>query len=70
MFANALPPIPPLLVGPKEAARLLDVSPRKLWTMTQQGRIAHLKFGRLVKYAIDDIRDFIARSKIKIGGAV
>ena len=41
-----------ILISPKDAAQLLAVSPRKLWSMTFEdpNPIAHVKIGRLVRY--------------------
>ena len=48
-----------LLLTPKQAAEALSISPRKLWSMTANGEIAHLKIGRLTRYSIDDLKAFI-----------
>lgn len=57
-----------LLVCPREAAHLLDISERKLWSMTSpRGPIPARKLGRLTKYALADLEAFIASTKI--GGA-
>lgn len=46
-----------ILVGPREAARLLSVSPRKLWGMTFEERpgIPYVRVGRLVRYYVADL---------------
>lgn len=51
----------PLLVDPKEAARILAVSPRKLWTMTFEAepKVPHIRCGRLVRYAVADLQSWI-----------
>lgn len=51
----------PILVGPKEAAKLLSVSPRKLWAMTfeQEPAIPHVKMGRLVRYPVAGLQVYI-----------
>jgi hypothetical protein len=54
-------PTAALLVAAKEAARLLCVSPRKLWSLTfeETPPLPHVRCGRLVRYAIEDLRSWI-----------
>lgn len=40
----------PLLVGASEAARLLAISPRKLWELSQRGAIPAVRIGRRKLY--------------------
>lgn len=51
-----------LLVGPKKAAPMLAVSERTLWNLTfaEQPGLPHVKIGRLTRYSIDDLREWIA----------
>jgi hypothetical protein len=57
-----------LLVDAREAARLLAVSPRKLWAMTfeESPGLPYVRCGRLVRYAVDDLREWIAAQR-KVG---
>lgn len=48
-----------LLVPPREAAELLSVSERTLWTLTHIGRIPALRFGRLVRYDVVALREWL-----------
>ena len=48
-----------LLLTPRQAAEALAISPRKLWGMTANAEIPHLKLGRLTRYAVDDLRAYI-----------
>lgn len=50
-----------LLVDSREAARLMAVSPRKLWSMTfeETPNLPHVRCGRLVRYSLDDLRQYI-----------
>jgi excisionase family DNA binding protein len=50
----------PLLVGADEAARLLNVCSRTLWTLTNSGSLPHLRIGRRVLYPVDGLRRWIA----------
>lgn len=40
----------PLLVGSAEAAGLLAISPRKLWSLMRCDAVPHRRVGRLVRY--------------------
>jgi hypothetical protein len=55
-----------LLVDAREAARMLAVSPRKLWAMTfeETPGLPYVRCGRLVHYSPEDLRRWIeARTK-------
>lgn len=50
----------PLLLNAREAARLLNVSERLLWTMTADGDIPSVRVGRRgVRYLPDDLTRWI-----------
>ena len=53
------------LVDAREAARLLAVSQRKLWSMTfeEAPGLPHIRCGRLVRYSPDDLRDWVAERR-------
>ena len=57
-----------LLLPPPAAARVLSVSPRKLWDMTfkDEPGLPHVRCGRLVRYAVSDLEAWIA-SQRKVG---
>ena len=50
-----------LLVDTREAARMLSVSPRKLWAMTfeEQPGLPYIRCGRLVRYSVADLQLWI-----------
>lgn len=50
----------PLLVGEREAAAMLGVSPRSIWSMAASGELPCVRIGRRKLYAIDSLRLFIA----------
>lgn len=54
--------VTPLLVSPREAARLLSICERTLYTLTLAGEIPVIRRGRLVRYALDDLRAWIKKS--------
>lgn len=55
--------VTPLLVTPRQAAQMLSVCPRTLYGLTQAGEIPAVRHGGLLRYAVDDLRDFIKRAK-------
>jgi len=57
------PSKPALLLTPREAAKALAISPRKLWAMTASGEIPHVRLGRCVRYPVDDLREWIDATK-------
>lgn len=50
----------PLLVDAPEAARLLGVSQRTVWTYANTGRIPTIRFGKRVKFSVEALRAWIA----------
>jgi len=56
-----------LLLKPNETAAALAISPRLLWTITQQGELPCVRIGRAVRYDPDDLRAWIERQKAKGG---
>jgi len=53
----------PLLVTPREAAVLLRLSDRTLWTLTRAGEIPAIRIGRSVRYDPHDLAKWIASKK-------
>ncbi|MBK8099846.1 MAG: helix-turn-helix domain-containing protein [Planctomycetes bacterium] len=51
------------LLRPREAAELLAISPRLLWSLTQQGAVRAVRFGRTVRYDLTDLLAWIERQK-------
>jgi len=49
-----------LLLTAQQAAEVLAISPRKLWSMTASGEIPHLRIGRCVRYSVDDLKAWIS----------
>ena len=53
-----------LLVDSKEAAKLLSVGSRTLWTMTApRGPIPSVRLGRAVRYKLSSLEEFIRKSE-------
>ena len=53
----------PGLLRSDEAARLLAISLRKLWTLADEGEIPVVRIGRSVRYDPADLQDYIERQK-------
>jgi excisionase family DNA binding protein len=58
-----------LLVSTREAAELLQVSERTLYSLRMRGRIAFVQFNRSVLYDIEDLRRFVATCK-RVGSTI
>jgi excisionase family DNA binding protein len=50
----------PLAVGRRDAARMLGVSERLLWTWTNEGKVPHCRLGRRVLYPIADLERWLS----------
>ena len=48
-----------LLISPKEAAKLMSISERTLWNLTATGQLPCVKIGKIKRYSVNDIREFI-----------
>lgn len=51
------------LLTAKEAAELLRISQRKLWSLTASGTIPFLRIGRAIRYDAADLRRWIDQQK-------
>jgi len=49
----------PLLVDARQAAKLLGLGARKLWSLTACGAIPSRRIDRSVRYSVDELRDWI-----------
>ena len=51
----------PLALRPRDAAKALGISPRKLWAMTfeEQPGLPYIRCGRLVRYPVADLQRWI-----------
>lgn len=54
-----------VLVDAKDAAKMLSVSPRKLWALTFEDEIGlpYVRLGRCVRYPVDDLLQWIDAQK-------
>ncbi|MFN3152117.1 helix-turn-helix domain-containing protein [Bremerella sp.] len=53
------PPDERFLISAAEAAELLSISPRTLWTLTQSGEISTVRIGRRVMYSPSVLRRWV-----------
>lgn len=51
--------VPKLLLTPKEAAAVLAISARKLWSMTAGREIPFIRIGRSVRYPVEALRKWV-----------
>lgn len=58
----------PLLLNSREAAKLLSVCERTLWTLTKEGKIPSIRAGRARRYHRADLERWIEREKGRIDG--
>ena len=53
------PTLPVRLIKAREAAKYLAVSEKTLWNLENEGKISAVRFGRTIRYALDDLDAFI-----------
>lgn len=57
---SATPEAPTLACNAREAARMLSIGTRTLWTLTASGAIPVVRIGRAVRYRRADLEAFLA----------
>jgi excisionase family DNA binding protein len=57
-----LSPIAPLLVDRREAARLLSLSERTIFTLTKSGQLPSKRIGRNVRYSLGDLVAWLSQT--------
>ena len=55
------PPVTPLLVSHRDAARMLSVCERTLYSLVQAGEIPVVRIGRGVRYSVEDLKAWIKK---------
>lgn len=55
----------PMALRPREAAKVLGIGARLLWTETNAGRIPHVRIGRALVYPVDALREWLATQAAK-----
>ncbi|MCL5280495.1 MAG: helix-turn-helix domain-containing protein [Planctomycetes bacterium] len=61
--------VEPLLLTVRQAAKTLSISERTLFTLTQDGDIPAVRFGRSVRYDPVDLRAWINSAKKSQAGS-
>ena len=59
----------PLLLSTKEAARMLSIGTRTLWSLQKSGEIPVVRLGRMVRFDVKDLEALIAERKGPDNGA-
>ena len=56
---------PCLVLNTEQAARLLGISTRHLWSLTNQKLVPSLRMGKCVRYSFDLLRTFVVEQSQK-----
>lgn len=56
-----------LVLRAKDAARVLGIGSRLLWSLTNRGEIPHVRAGRAVLYPIAELREWLAEHSRRNG---
>lgn len=57
-------PVTPLLVTAREAAAMLAISERTLFSITASGELSRVQLRRAVRYSVEDLRAYIDRQRV------
>ena len=58
---DKVPAVPHLALRPKQAAKALGIGERLLWSLTNEGKIPHVRIGnRAIVYPVDQLREWLA----------
>ena len=60
MNTTTLTPLPHQLVTPREAAKVLQISEKTLYTLTKRGDISATRIGKSVRYSQAELARFVA----------
>ncbi|MFM7150806.1 MAG: helix-turn-helix domain-containing protein [Gemmataceae bacterium] len=55
----------PLLVTARQGAKMLSISERTLWALSQQGTIPAVKLGKAVRYSVKVLETWVANQSIR-----
>ncbi len=58
---------PPLLLTCQQAADALAISTRTLWELTKRGEVPCVRLGRAVRYAVQDLSEYVERLRAERG---
>ncbi|MGI6125320.1 MAG: helix-turn-helix domain-containing protein [Acetivibrionales bacterium] len=51
------------LINSRDAARYLCISERTLWQLSSDGKLPTVRIGRMVRFDVADLNEFIAKQK-------
>ena len=57
---------PPMLLKPRDAAKALSISPRKLWALTASQQIEVVRIDRSVRYSLESLNRFVESRKSRV----
>lgn len=60
--------LPPRLLTSRQAAEMLNIGERSLWTMRQTGQLPFVKIGKSVRIPVAAIDKWIADQQHTVGG--
>jgi excisionase family DNA binding protein len=60
--------LPHQLLKPRDAAKLLAISERTLFTLTKKGELASVRMGKTVRYAQGELAAFVRKQTQAIPG--
>ncbi len=66
-FVPASPSKSALAVNRREAASMLGISERLLWTWTKAGTIPHVRIGTRVLYPVEQLRQWLGKQASNAG---
>ena len=50
-----------LALRASEAAKALGIGERKLWSLTNRNEIPHIRIGRMLRYPVRELEEWISR---------
>lgn len=59
--ARSGPMTPCLAVGSRDAAKMLGIGQRLLWSLTNRGAIPHVRLGKRIVYPVRELTDFLSQ---------
>lgn len=55
----------PLLLRPPDAAKLLAISPRKLWELTNTREVPSVRIGRCLRYPKEELKLWVTEQRAR-----
>jgi excisionase family DNA binding protein len=59
----AVNPADKLLLTVEQAAEVLSLSRRTLWRLTKDGKLPSVRYGRAVRYWIEDLKKWVEKQR-------